>query len=112
MARQGNHGPSDSRAVNWSDVSRTIEALEREYGGLVKLTMDREGARNSGEALWIRAGLYTGWADLHERPIDVCAALWPTHAVRTMSGLCFRLLHQLDHAADARKRAESDGLPF
>ena len=112
MARQGNHGPRDSRAVNWSDVARVIDALEREYGGLVKLQIDREGCRQAGEALWVRAMAYRGWSDHGERPVDVVAALWPTHAVRTMAGLCFRLGHQIDHALDARRKAESEDLPF
>jgi hypothetical protein len=89
-----------------------IEALEREYGGLVKLQIDREGCRNAGDKLWVRAMLYSGWADHQARPLDVCAALWPTMAVRTMAGLTFRLLHQLDHAAEARKRSSEDDLPF
>jgi len=111
--RADNHNTrKDSRGVNWTDVAATIEALEREYGGLVKLTVDREGVRGATEGLWVRASIYTGWADLHQRPIDVCSALWPTNASRTMSGLCFRLLHQLDHAADARRKASEDDLPF
>jgi len=110
MARHGNHGPSDTRSVNWTDVAAMIEGLEREYGGLVKLTIDRDGVRGATAGLWVRASLYAGWSDHGERPMDVCAALWPTNASRTMAGLSFRLLHQLDHAADARRRSED--LPF
>lgn len=111
--RHGNHGPQkDTRAVNWPDVAATIEALEREYGGLVKLQIDREGAKGATAALWVRGLLYRGWSDYNERPIDVVSALWPTAQCRTMAGLAFRLMHQLDHAAEARRRAEGSDLPF
>jgi len=111
--RHGNHGPQkDTRAVNWVDVAATIEALEREYGGLVKLQVDREGAKGATPALWVRGLLYRGWSDHNERPQDVVASLWPNNQSRTMAGLCFRLLHQLDHAADARRKAEGEDYPF
>jgi len=111
--RHGNHGPQkDTRAVNWADVAATIEALEREYGGLVKIQIDSEGCRGGTKALWVRCLMYRGWDDRNERPVDVTVAHWPTIQVRTMAGLVFRLLHQLDHAADARRRAESEELPF
>jgi hypothetical protein len=113
MAKYGNHGPQkDTRAVNWADVTALIKALELEYGGLVKITMDCEGASGRNDAMWIRASLYSGWADQSTRPSDVMSALWPTNASRTMAGLVFRLLHQLDHAAEARRKAESEDLPF
>jgi hypothetical protein len=98
--------------VNWFDIASTIEALEKQYGGLVKLQIDREGARGGTGALWVRALGYDGWADQAVKPLDVCALLWPTNACRTMAGACFRLLHQLDHAADARMRAEEAERPF
>lgn len=111
--RQGNHGPQkDSRAVNWADCARTIEALEKQYGGLIKLQVDREGARGGSEALWVRAMAYEGWSDQGERPIDVATLLWPTFACRTMAGACFRLLHSLDHMLDARHRADDHDVPF
>lgn len=111
--RHGNHGPQkDTRAVNWVDVAGVIEALERQYGGLVKLQIDREGARGGSAALWVRALAYPGWSDQGERPSDVTALLWPTSACRTMAGACFRLLHQLDHALDARHRSGGEEMPF
>jgi hypothetical protein len=112
MRRDNHHSGRDTRSVNWPDVAATIEALEKEYGGLVKLTIDREGVRGTGAALWVRASIYSGWADLSVKPTDVCACLWPTSASRTMAGLTFRLLHQLDHAADARRKTERSDLPF
>jgi len=111
--RADNHNSrKDSRAVNWGDVARTIEALEREHGGLIKLQFDREGAKGASEALWVRAMAYRGWSDQGERPRDVCTLLWPSNSVRTMAGACFRLLHQLDHALEARRKAESEDIPF
>jgi len=111
--RHGNHGPQkDSRAVNWTDVARTIEALEKQYGGLVKVQIDREGCRGGTEALWVRAMAYEGWNDMGERPIDVAAGLWPNNSCRTMAGMVFRLLHSLDHMLDARHRRGADELPF
>jgi len=110
--RHGNHGPkSDTRSVNWSDAARTIEAIERQYGGLVKLQIDREGARGGSEALWVRALAYEGWTDVGERPIDVATRLWPSSINRTMAGMVFQLLQSLDHMLDARHRAsEQDGV--
>jgi len=111
--KYGNHGPQkDSRAVNWADVAVVIEALEKQYGGLVKLQVDREGARGGSTALWIRGMAYEGWSDFGERPLDVAAALWPNNACRTMAGQAFRLLHSLDHMLDVRHRAGSSDLPF
>lgn len=111
--RHGNHGPQkDSRAVNWIDVAATIEALEKQYGGLVKLQIDREGCRGATAALWVRALAYPGWSDLGERPLDVSAQLWPTNACRTMAGIVFRGLHSLDHMLDMRHRSGSEELPF
>lgn len=112
MARQGNHGPKDTRAVNWTDVALCVEQIEQQYGGLVKIWFDREGVRGGTAALWVRVGLYAGWADHGEKPRDVVAGVWPNNASRTMAGMIFRLLHQLDHAADARARAEAEDLPF
>jgi hypothetical protein len=93
-------------------VAAVIEALEREYGGLVKLQVDREGARGGTEALWVRAIAYRGWSDFGERPLDVATKLWPSNAHRTMAGMQFNLLHSLDHMLDARRRAEGEDLPF
>jgi len=112
MARYGNHGPADTRSVNWTDVAATIEALERTYGGLVKLQVDREGCRGGTSALWVRALGYRDWKDHSVTPLDVCTRLWPTNSHRTMAGLCFNLLHSLDHALDARHKAESEDIPF
>lgn len=111
--RWGNHGPQkDTRSVNWPDVAMMIEALEKEYGGLVKLQVDREGARGGTSALWVRALAYPGWADFGERPLDVAANLWPSNAHRTMAGMAFNLLHSLDHMLDARRRPAEGELPF
>jgi len=112
VARDFKTYQKDVRAVNWSDVSRTIAALEQQYGGLVKLQIDKEGTRNLAEQLWVRALAYRGWTDHGVRPIDVVTKLWPSNAHRTMAGACFMLLHQLDHALDARYRAESEDTPF
>lgn len=109
----GNHGPQkDTRAVNWADVSSMINELEKAYGGLVKVQMDKEGTRNLANQLWVRVLAYRGWDDANERPIDVITALWPSNSHRTMAGMVFRLLHQLDHALEARNRAESEDIPF
>lgn len=111
--RYGNHGPQkDSRSVNWVDVATVIEALEREYGGLVKLQIDREGARGGTAALWVRGLAYEGWNDFGERPLDVAARLWPSNAHRTMAGMAFNLLHSLDHMLGARRKVRDGDLPF
>jgi len=111
--RYGNHGPQkDTRAVNWFDVAGVIQSLEKEYGGLVKLQMDCEGTRGAQNAVWCRVMAYRGWSDFGERPVDVVSKLWPSNQHRTMSGLFFLGLHQLDHALEARRRAEGEDLPF
>jgi len=113
MARHGNHGPQkDSRAVNWADAAMVIEALEKQYGGLVKLQVDREGCRGGSPGLWVRALAYDGWSDFGERPVDAAVACWPNNTCRTMAGQVFRLLHSLDHMLDARHRQQSEDLPF
>jgi len=112
MARDFKTYKKDTRAVNWPDVAMIIEALERQYGGLVKLQIDREGCRGGVPALWVRAMAYSGWSDFGERPLDVATATWPNNSCATMQGQLFRLLHSLDHMLDARARAEEEELPF
>jgi len=109
----GNHGPQkDQRAVNWSDVSAMIQSLEKAYGGHVQVLMDCEGTRNAAGALWVRVMAYRGWDTQGERPTDTVAKLWPSNSTRTMAGMVFQALHQLDHALEARNRAESEDIPF
>jgi hypothetical protein len=111
--KYGNHGPQkDSRAVNWADIGPGIEALEREYGGMVKLQIDREGCRGGTPALYVRIMAYSGWADFGERPIEVWSATWPTNAHRTMAGLLLRGIHSMDHMLSERRRVREEGLPF
>lgn len=98
--------------MNWPDVATTIEALEHQYGGLVKLQIDREGQRGGSNGLWIRAMGYPGWSDFGERPLDVTTAPWPSNSYSTMQGCMFRLLQSLDHCLEARQKADSEGLPF
>lgn len=112
MARDYRTYKKDTRAVNWPDVAATIEALEREYGGLVKLQIDKEGCRGGVAALWVRAMAYPSWSDFGERPLDVAARVWPTNAHRTMAGLAFNLLHSLDHMLEERRRRGAEDLPF
>lgn len=112
MAKDFKTYSKDTRAVNWPDVAMTIEALERHYGGLVKLQIDREGCRGGVPALWVRALAYPGWSDFGERPLDVAAGLWPSNSWATMQGCMFRLLHSLDHMLDARHKGASEDLPF
>jgi len=112
MARDFKTYRKDTRAVNWPDVAAMIEALERQYGGLVKLQVDREGCRGMSSALWVRALAYPGWSDFGERPLDVAAKVWPSHAHRTMAGMQFNLLHSLDHMLDARHRSDGEDVPF
>lgn len=111
--RHGNHGPQkDHRAIKWIDVSATIQALEKEYGGHVEVLIDCEGVRGASGMLWVRAIAYRGWDTRAERPIDTIARSWPTASAATMAGLVFVMLHQLDHALDARNRSESEDVPF
>ena len=112
MPRQPNHGRDAQHEPTWANIGETIQWLEATYGGHVQVVVDTEGTRNASGALWVRAMLYRGFQVHGERPVDVVAALWPTNKHRTMTGLMYRLLHQLDHAADARMRAEQEELPF
>lgn len=111
--KYGNHGPQkDHRAIKWQDVSLLVQQLEREYGGHVSVLLDCEGTRGASGALWVRVLAYRGWDTQNERPIDSIARSWPTHSAATMAGLVFVMLHQLDHALDARHRSESEDVPF
>lgn len=105
MANQGNHGKDKGHSPTWSDVSRMIERMEEEYGGHVEIVFDREGTRRLAEAMWVYARLYPGWHTLCEKPTDVARAMWPTSSCKEMPSLCFRLLYQLSHMADARREA-------
>jgi len=109
MTRKGNHNDDRSRQPQWSDVTATMQAVEACYGGHVEVCFDLEGTRNAAGQMWVYAKLYRSFTTLAERPMDVVRALWPTLQCREMPSLVFRLLHQLDHVADARLRAEREG---
>jgi len=112
VAKDFKNGKRDERAVSWSDCSRLIQELEKTYAGHVGVLMDCEGCRCASGMLWVRVLAYRGWDTQGERPIDVIARQWPTNSNRHMAGLVFVMLHQLDHALDARHRAESEDIPF
>lgn len=111
MTRKGNHNDDKGRQPTWADVSATIQAVEACYGGHVEVCFDVEGARGAAGQMWVYAKLYGSFRVVAERPTDVVRALWPTHQSKEMPSLVFRLLYQLDHAADARRRAEREGRP-
>lgn len=112
MARQGNHGEKDTRAVNWPDVASMLQSLHREYEGLFVVVFDVEGARNAAGALWVRVLHYPDGNSRGMCQHSVCK-LWPSNAHRTMAGMVFNLLHSMDHVVDQwqRSKAGSD-VPF
>lgn len=112
MARDFKSNRKDERAVNWADVAMMVAALEKEYGGLVKVQIDQEGSRGAAGALWVRVLAYEGWSDFGERPKDVVTSLWPSNRYRTMAGCIFNLLHSMDHCLEARRRAADEDVPF
>lgn len=112
MSNQGNHGRDKKTQPTWRDVSAGLNALEEEYGGLCLIEMDVEGARGATGALWVRVKLYEGWSVAESRPKHVAQALWPSNSVREMPSLLLRLIHSIDHMAEAQRRADAQGLPF
>jgi len=104
--RKNNHNDERTPQPQWKDVAMLIEALEKHYGNHVEISFDREGCRGGSEALWVYAKMYDGWTTV-KAPRDVIRSLWPSNSHKTMPGMLTRLLHQLDHAADARERAEA-----
>jgi hypothetical protein len=112
MANQGNHGRDKGTQPTWRDVSAGLEAIEKEYAGLCVVEMDVEGTWGSTGALWVRVKLFEGWNQLANGPKHVAQALWPSHSVKEMPSLLVRLIHSVDHMADAQRRAEQKGLPF
>lgn len=105
MARKNNHNDEKVPQPQWKDVAMLIEALEKHYGNHVEITFDREGCRGGSEAMWVYVKMYDGWTTV-AAPRDVVRTLWPTLQHKTMPGMLTRLLHQLDHAADAREKSE------
>ena len=112
MASQGNHGPAGPGKPSWGDVAAMIGWLEATYGGHVEITMDVEGVGGRVGAMWVYAKLWVDWAPATNRPQHIARQLWPTYGAKEMPALCFRLLHSLDHMADAERRAGSEELPF
>jgi len=106
VASKGNHNNERGSQPTWTDVTATLRALEACYGGHVEVCFDVEGTGGASGAMWVYAKLYRGFRVVEERPVDVVRSVWPTAACREMPSLVFRLLHQLDHCADARLRAE------
>lgn len=105
MANRGNHNADKTPQPGWEDVATTLAALEHTYGRHVEICIDREGARGASGAMWVYAKAYRRWTTT-EAPLDVTRALWPQSFCKTMPALMFRLLHQLDHAMDARNKEE------
>jgi hypothetical protein len=112
MTRRNNHADERTGKPTWRDVGAGLAALEKEYGGHAEITVDREGCRGTGDAIWVYAKLYSGWSTFGDRPRHVARALWPSNQHKEFVGLVFRLIHQLDHMADAGRRADADELPF
>lgn len=77
----------------------------------MEVSFDVEGAGGASGALWVYAKLYKDFRPMAQGPTDVVRTLWPTHKCKEMPSLVFRMLHQLDHAADARIRAEREARP-
>lgn len=107
MARRNNHNDDKHPTVGWPDVSAMIGRLEAAYGGHVEVSLDVEGTRGHSGACWVYAKAWEGFQVQGKRPTDVVRALWPTNQHKTMAGCMFRLLWQLDHALDARRRSEA-----
>lgn len=112
MARQGNHGKDDTRAVSWFDVSVMLQNLHNSYEGAFVVVMDIEGARKASGAIWVRVCHYAD-GNTRGKAVNVVAKLWPNNQNRTMAGMVFQMLHSMDHVVDAyeRGRAGAD-VPF
>lgn len=111
MPRKGNHNDEKGRQPTWVDVSATMRALEACYAGHVEVSFDLEGTRGASGTMWVYAKLYRGFKTVAEGPVDVVRAVWPSATCKEMPSMVFRLLHQLDHCAEARLKAEREARP-
>ena|SRR5215468_925168 len=112
MARQDNHARTSAAQPDWKDVGNALRAVELSWEGHCEVCIDVEGARNVSGAVWVYVKLWDGWAPARGTPTHVARSLWPTVSCKTMAALVFRLIHQVDHMADAAARAQAEGLPF
>jgi len=112
MANQGNHGRDKGSQPTWEDVGRMMHWLEQEYGGHVELSVDSEGIRNNAGYFWVYAKMWGDFAPFGKRPVHVARSVWPCIEAKQLSSLAFRLMHSLDHMAEAQRGAEGRGLPF
>jgi hypothetical protein len=112
MANQGNHGRDKGGKPTWEDVGKGLEWLEREYGGHAECSIDVEGTRGGSGAFWVYVKLYAQWGYYSEPPKHVARSLWPCNQHRELASLVFKLIHSVDHMADAQRSAEQRGLPF
>jgi len=106
MPRRDNHNSEKGSQPTWADVSTTIRAIEATWAGHCEVSFDVEGTGGVAGALWVYVKLWRGFVVQGEKPVDVVRGMWPTSYCREMPSFVFRLLHQLDHAADARARSE------
>jgi hypothetical protein len=112
MTRRGNHADERGARPGWRDVAECLAWLEKTYAGHVEVSMDREGEGENQGAMWVYVKLWAGFAPFGARPVHVARALWPSNTCKEMASLVFRLAHQVDHMADAERRARGDDLPF
>jgi len=82
------------------------------HGAQVRVVLSDEGTARTGECLWVIAEARTAGVSPLTAPRHSVRSIWPTTQHKTMVGLMYRLVHQLDHALDAEARALAEGLPF
>jgi hypothetical protein len=112
MSRAKNHADEPISTPTWEDIAEGLGGLEREYGGHAEVCMDKEGVRGSVKGLWVYVKLYANYQVWGTQPKHTARSLWPTRAHKTMTGCILKLIHSVDHMADAQRRAELEDLPF
>jgi len=111
MARQGNHGKREKFSPTWQDVAVTMEELRRAHGGLVEITMEREGLDRLTGGLVVRVRYWRD-ADTSAVPAVARVRMWPCNDHGTMTGLLYWSLLGIHNELDTIAALAQGDLPF
>lgn len=90
--------PSGEIGPTWNDVRGAMEDLVATWDGCCKLetTLAPRNPSKTSWGLWVRV-VWLERADGRPGPEQAAGRFWPSTEHRTMPGLIYRLLHELEH---------------